>query len=131
MEKLKVKEKESKYVFLLYEYMLKNCLINSFELLLCRRYYNISILKFESQEDILTADKTKINLLKEGFIRSFDFQPRVEELEIQIPGFQNLMWDIVENNMIKNNNESEIRGSWTVSEKRRSRRSHLTAWENR
>lgn len=94
----------------------ENCLVNSFELLLCRRYYNISILKFESQDDILIADKTKINLLKEGFIRACGFDPRVEELELQIPGFQNLMWNIVENNMMKNNNES-LDGKSNIAEK--------------
>lgn len=81
---------------------------NSYGLFLCKTLYSIPIIQFESCEDCVACENTKINLLEEGFIRSVKFKTRVEELERNIPGFQELLWGIVENNLkTKFENEEE------------------------
>ena len=72
---------------------------NIYELQLNKGFIVLPILEFESCEDAVSCEKTKINLLEEGFIKSGIYVKNTEELERNIPGFKCLMWGIVENNL--------------------------------
>ena len=81
----------------------------TFQLQLCKTMFFLPIIDFQSDKDVIDSTDEKINLLDVGFIRSSKFDCAVENLERYIPGFQSLMWRIVENNFYKNsfnNNEN-------------------------